>query len=212
MMARLLYVECSPRKTASASIEVSRAFLDAYAAAHPGDAVETYDIWAKDLPPFGEDALDAKYAGLYGTGRTPEQEAAWSQMQALAAPFLAADKLLFAVPMWNFSIPYRLKQLIDLISQKDILFSFDESGFKGLLKARRAAVVCARGVDYSPSSAWTPGESYDFQKPYMKAWLQFIGVAEVDSIVIERTLFGREADRDARAVATAAAVELAHRF
>lgn len=211
-MAKLLYVECSPRKTMSASIEVSRSFLNAYVAGHPGDEVETYDIWAKDLPAFGEDALNAKYAGLYGTGRTPEQDAAWAQMEALAAPFLAADKLLFAVPLWNFSIPYRLKQLIDLISQKDILFSFNDSGFAGLLKAKRAAVVYARGLDYAPSSAWTPGESYDFQKPYMQAWLQFVGVTEIDSIVVERTLFGLEADQQARTVAKGEAADLARRF
>jgi FMN-dependent NADH-azoreductase len=211
-MAKLLYVECSPRKTTSASIEVSRAFLDAYVAAHPGDEVETYDIWAKDLPEFGEDALNAKYAGLYGTGRTPEQDAAWARLEALAAPFLAADKLLFAAPLWNFSIPYRLKQLIDLISQKDILFAFDDAGFRGLLKAKKAAVIYARGLDYAPSSAWTPGESYDFQKPYMKAWLQFIGVSQIHSIVVERTLFGLEAEQEARAVAKTAAADLARRF
>jgi FMN-dependent NADH-azoreductase len=211
-MAKLLYVECSPRKTTSASIEVSRAFLDAYLAANPGDEVETYDIWVKDLPEFGEDALNAKYAALYGEGRTPEQDASWAELEALAAPFLAADKLLFAVPLWNYSIPYRLKLLIDLISQKDILFSFDESGFGGLLKAKTAALICARGLNYAPSSAWTPGETYDFQAPYMKAWLQFVGVAEVHTIFVERLLFGLEAEREARAVAKTQAAELARRF
>lgn len=211
-MAKLLYVECSPRKAKSASIEVCRVFLDAYAAAQPGDEVDTYDIWAMDLPAFGEDALNAKYAGLYGTGRTPEQNAAWAQLEALAAPFLAADKLLFAVPLWNFSIPYRLKQLIDLISQKDILFAFDQNGFTGLMKAKSAAVVYARGLDYSPTSTWTPGESYDFQKPYMEAWLRFIGVTEISAIFVERTLFGPESDEAARAAAKAEATNLARQF
>jgi FMN-dependent NADH-azoreductase len=133
-------------------------------------------------------------------------------MEELAAPFLAADKLLLAIPLWNFSIPYRLKHLIDLVFQKDILFSFDSSGFRGLMKAKRAAVVYARGLDYAPTSAWTPGESYDFQRPYMEAWLKFIGVSDICSVIIERTLFGPEADSEARRVAVGEARTLAQSF
>jgi len=65
-MPRLLYIEASPRKDRSASIEVSRAFLEAYRVAHPDDEVETLDIWASDLPSFNGEALAAKYAGLSG--------------------------------------------------------------------------------------------------------------------------------------------------
>jgi len=211
-MSKLLYLEASPRKTTSASIEVAAAFLDAYRAANPADEIEQVDLWTLDLPPLDEDALNAKYAGLYGEGRSPAQAAAWSRMEALAAPFLAADKLLLAIPLWNFSIPYRLKHLIDLVSQKDILFSFDDSGFSGLMKAERAAVVYARGLDYAPTSAWTPGERYDFQRPYMEAWLKFIGVSDIRSVVIERTLFGLEADTAARRVAAGEARALAQTF
>src|SRR5260221_10983399 len=136
-MARLLYVEASPRKQRSASIEVSLAFLDAYRAAHPGDEIETMDVWALDLPAFDGDALAAKYAGLSGDALTAGQARAWEGIRRLAAAFHAADKLLFAVPLWNFGIPYKLKHLIDVISQKDVLFSFDANGFGGLLGARR---------------------------------------------------------------------------
>jgi FMN-dependent NADH-azoreductase len=108
-MATLLYVEASPRKDRSASIEVSRAFLEAYRAANPHDEIETLDIWASDLPSFNGEALAAKYAGLNGTPLTTEQKIVWDDIRRLAAPFLAADKLLFAVPLWNFGIPYRFE-------------------------------------------------------------------------------------------------------
>jgi len=107
-MPRLLYVEASPRKDRSASIEVSRAFLEAYRVAHPDDQVETLDIWASDLPSFNGEALAAKYAGLSGMPLTTKQKIVWDEIQRLAAPFLTADKLLLAVPLWNFGIPYRL--------------------------------------------------------------------------------------------------------
>ncbi|MER8840762.1 NAD(P)H-dependent oxidoreductase [Mesorhizobium sp. M0684] len=211
-MTKLLYVECSPRKTMSVSIEVGRAFLDVYRRVHPDDAIETYDIWEKPLPEFGEAALNAKYAGLYGEGRTPEQQRVWDVIETLAEPFLVADKILLTVPLWNFSIPYRFKQLIDLISQKDVLFSFDDDGFAGRVKANRAAVIYARGLDYAPTSTWTPGESYDFQRPYVEAWLKLIGVTDIDSILIERTLFGLEAEQAARANAKFEAERLALEF
>ena len=211
-MAQLLYIEASPRKKRSASIEVSRAFLETYQTAHPDDQIETVDLWASDLPSFDGEALAAKYAGLSGESLTPEQAKTWNSIRRLAAPFLAADKLLFAIPLWNFGIPYRLKQLIDLISQKDILFSFDSSGFQGLLKARKALVVYARGLDYLSKTTSTPAAAYDFQKPYMEMWLRFVGVTEISSIVVEKTLFGAAVDGESRTQAKREAVALAAEF
>jgi FMN-dependent NADH-azoreductase len=211
-MATLLYVEASPRKDRSASIEVSRAFLEAYRAANPHDEIETLDIWASDLPSFNGEALAAKYAGLNGTPLTTEQKTVWDDIRRLAAPFLAADKLLFAVPLWNFGIPYRFKQLIDLISQKDILFSADRNGYQGLLKARKAMVVYARGLDYLSTASATPAATYDFQKPYMEMWLRFIGVTEISDIIVEKTLFGPALDVESRTKAKQRATALARQF
>jgi FMN-dependent NADH-azoreductase len=211
-MARLLYVEASPRKDRSASIEVSRAFLEAYRAAHPDDDIETLDIWASDLPSFDGEALAAKYAGLSGVPLTARQKTVWDDIRRLAAGFLAADKLLLAVPMWNFGIPYRLKQLIDLISHKDILFAFDGASFRGLLKARKAVVVYARGLDYRSADSSTPASAYDFQKPYMEMWLHMIGITEIVDVVIEKTLFGAEVDCDSRKQAKQTARALASQF
>lgn len=210
-MARLLYVEASPRKQRSASIEVARAFLAAYRAAHPADEIETLDLWAIDLPEFDGAAMEAKYAGLSGTPLTAAQETAWRRIRELAQPFLAADRLLFAVPLWNFGIPYRLKHLIDVISQKDVLFSFTEQGFSGLLSGRKAAMIYARGLDYG-ASAFTPAAGFDFQKPYMEMWLRFIGITDVAAITVEKTLFGPEVDTQARAEAKRRAEALARAF
>jgi FMN-dependent NADH-azoreductase len=211
-MARLLYVEASPRKDRSASIEVSRAFLEAYGDANPDDEIETLDIWALDLPSFNGEALAAKYAGINGTPLTAQQKTVWDEIRRLATPFLTADKLLLAVPLWNFGIPYRLKQLIDLISQKDILFSFDGTGFRGLLKARKAAVVYARGLDYLSNASSTPAKTHDFQRPYMGMWLRFIGITTISEIIVEKTLFGTEVDIESRTKAKQNASTLARQF
>jgi len=105
-----------------------------------------------------------------------------------------------------------LKQLIDLISHKDILFSFDGSGFRGLLKARKAAVVYARGLDYLSAGSSTSEATHDFQRPYMEMWLRFIGIADIIDIIVQKTLFGPEVDVEARTKAKQLAAAMAARF
>lgn len=209
-MTRVLYVEGSPNKEYSASIDVCGAFLDAYRLAHPDHVIDKLDLWDVALPEFDQDALAAKYAGLRGEPLTPTQTLAWQRIEALAAPFHVADKLLFGVPLWNFSIPYKLKHLIDLISQKDVLFSFDSAGFSGLLRGKKAAVVYARGLSYTSPGSLTPASVFDLQRPYMETWLKFVGIEDVAGIVVERTLLGPEgkvdrssAMEEARAIARA---------
>jgi FMN-dependent NADH-azoreductase len=207
-MARLLYIECSPRKQDSASIEVCRAFLEAYREAHPADTVETLDIWNAEIPEFDGEAMAAKYAMLGGKALTPAQASAWWRVEELAAPFRAADKLLFGIPLWNFGIPYKLKQLIDVITHDKVMFTFDGTSFAGKLAGKKAAVVYARGLDYSSPGSFTPAREFDLQRPYVEMWLKFIGVTDVRGILVERTLLdsngplGRvQAAQEARVVA-----------
>lgn len=194
-MPHLLYVESSPRKERSASIEVARAFLDAWSARHPDATVDTLDVWNTPLPEFDGEALAGKYAGLAGEALSPAQDEAWGAIRALAARFQAADILLFSVPMWNYTIPYKLKHLFDLVSQKDLLFSFDEKGQNGLLKAK-AVVVNARGVALGPDSF--PRETYDHQTTYMRTWLLMVGVTDVHQIEVEKILMGEDAGAESR--------------
>ncbi|MEN2471682.1 FMN-dependent NADH-azoreductase [Burkholderia sp. GS2Y] len=210
-MTRVLYIEGSPNKDYSASIDVCNAFLDAYRHAHPDHEIQKLDIWDLAMPEFDEAALAAKYAGLSGTALTPAQAAAWQRIEQLAAPFHAADKFLFGVPLWNFSIPYKLKHLIDVISQKDVLFTFDGSGFAGKLAGKKAVVVYARGLSYQAPGSFTPAGEFDLQRPYMETWLKFVGVKDVAGIVVERTLFGPDGQVDrSRAIDEARAI--AHTF
>jgi FMN-dependent NADH-azoreductase len=199
-MTHILYIEASPRKKRGASIEIARATLSAWQATDNSVTVDELDVWSTDLPEFDGPIMEAKYAGLAGSPLTAEQAVAWAKIRALAARFLAADVLVLAVPLWNFSVPYKLKHLIDVVSQKDVLFTFDERGFGGLLQGRKALLICARGLDYSPG-ALTPAGSYDFQKPYVETWLRFIGITDIRTVVVEKTLFGQEVDTAAREAA-----------
>lgn len=175
-------------------------------AAHPQTVVDVIDVWKTTLPEFDGEALDAKYAGIEGRTRTAHQTAVWGQIEAMAARFHAADLIVFSVPMWNFGIPYRLKHLIDAVSQKDLLFTFDERGLIGMLGGRKAVVIGARGVSLSGNF---PPDEFDFQIAYMSAWSRMVGITDFHSIVVEKTLFGPEADHASRVAGCEQAVALA---
>ncbi|WP_245572714.1 FMN-dependent NADH-azoreductase [Lichenihabitans psoromatis] len=201
---RLLHVEASPRKQRSASLEVAAAFIAAWKTRHPEAVVDVLDVWTTDLPPFDGEALEAKYAGLEGRALSPAQTTVWAEIDALAERFRQASLIVLSVPMWNFGIPYRLKHLIDAISQKDILFTFDERGLKGMLGGRKAVVVDARGVGLGPDFP----RDLDHQQSYMTAWLQMIGITDITHIEVEKTLMGAEVDHAARAKAREQAARL----
>lgn len=201
-----MHVEASPRGLRSASLQVADAFLQAWKARVPEASVDVLNVWTTPLPSFDGDALDAKYAGLEGRERSAEQEGAWQQISALADRFRQASVILLSVPMWNFGIPYRLKHLIDVISQKDVLFTFDERGLNGVLGGRKAVVVNARGVGLGPDF---PREELDYQQRYMTAWLRMIGITDISHIEVEKTLMGPEVDNASRAQACARATALA---
>jgi FMN-dependent NADH-azoreductase len=170
-MAKLLYIESSPRKGRSKSIEVSKAFLDAYHSAHPSDQIITLDLWEKELPEFDGYTIDAKYQVMQGQSFDAAQAKAWQAVVDVCNEFKSADKYLISLPMWNFGIPYKLKHYLDVIAQPGQTFSFDRAkGYSGLVTGKPVAVVYARGGAYGGE-----GSGMDHQKPYMELVLGFMG-------------------------------------
>jgi len=209
-MAKLLYIQASPRDGRSHSIQVADAFLAAYRKAHPGDAVVTIDLFRKDLPAFDGAILDAKYAIMHGKQHTAEQAKAWKVVEAIIAEFTSADKYLLAVPMWNFGIPYRLKHYLDILLQPGYTFSFSpEKGCEGLVKGKPCMIAFARGGDYENADP----NAVDFQKRYLELALGFIGITDIRSVVVQPTLqAGPEAASRKTDAAIAEARKLAEKF
>lgn len=185
-MSRVLYIKASPRTDRSHSLAVADAFLEAYRRAHPGDEVVTLDLFREDLPAFDLEAVSAKYKIIHGQDHSEQDENTWRNIVAIIERFKSADKYVWAVPMWNFSIPYRLKQYIDILVQPGHTFTVSADGnYEGLVKNKPAVVVYARGGAYPEGS---PMAAYDFQKPYLELILGFIGLTNVQSLVVEGTL------------------------
>lgn len=187
-MKNLLYVKASPMEELSSSVAVADAFVEAYRKRNPEDKITVLDLFKTPLPPFDGFTVRAKYAIMRGKPHSREEAAGWQAVVDVINRFKAADKYVFAVPMWNFGIPYPLKHYIDVITQPGLTFSFSPSeGYKGLVTGRSAVVVYARGGVYSPGSG---AEKYDFQMPYVQNALGFIGITDVKTFVVEPTLAG----------------------
>jgi FMN-dependent NADH-azoreductase len=185
-MSKLLYIEASPRKSRSKSIEVSQAFLSALQEAQPTVEIDKLDLWATELPAFDGDTVEAKYALLSGQEHTPDQLKAWKRVETVIERFKSADWYLFSLPMWNFGIPYVLKHLIDVIVQPGLTFSFSPTeGYKGLVTDKKGVIVYARGGAYGPG---TGAEGYDLQTKTLSGILGFIGITDVTNIIVEPTL------------------------
>ncbi|MHC4561948.1 MAG: FMN-dependent NADH-azoreductase [Planctomycetota bacterium] len=184
-MSSLLYIQASPRGQRSKSIAVADAFVNSCRKANPEVDVDTLNVFQEDLPVFDGAALDAKYAILHGQHPGDAHRDAWGEVEAVIQRFMAADKYILATPMWNFSIPYRLKHYIDLLVQPTYTFSFSpEEGYTGLVTGRPAMVVYARGGAYDQPEL-TP---LDQQKPYVETILGFMGFEDIRSLVVEPTL------------------------
>ena len=185
-MAKLLYIQASPRGDRSASIAVAKHFIATYHATNSDDQIETLDLWDADLPEFDGDTIKAKYAVLNGQEHTPEEIAAWDAVVKIADQFKSADKILLSLPMWNFSIPYKLKHYIDILAQPGLTFSFTpEEGYKGLVTGKPLVVIYARGGAYGPGSG---AEGYDQQSTYVKQIFGFLGFTDIREILVEPTL------------------------
>ena len=206
-MARLLYIEASPRKERSHSIAVAEAFLDAYRAANPADTVEELDVFSSDMPAFDGDTITAVYQVKQGQDVEPEQRAAWEKVKAAGEHFASFDKYVFSVPMWNFGVPYALKHYIDVVTQPGLTFKIEEGNYVGLCDGP-ALVISARGGDYNPNM---PG-GYDYEAPYMKLWCGFVGLTP-DSLLVQPTAAkGPEHGKEMRAEAIEEAKERAATF
>lgn len=208
-MSKLLYIKASPRGAAAKSSAVADAYLAALRERLPDLAVDTLDLAAEKIPDFDGDKVAAKMAVIAGQSHDGRQKTAWDEITAVANRFIAADRYLIAVPMWNGGIPYRLKQYIDVIHQPGLLWGLDpKTGYFGLLKGKKAVLALTSGA-YGPSMP-SPAFGIDHHSTYLRAWLTQAGVTDIEEIRFQPTLLNPDPEGSFKA-AVAAARSLAAR-
>jgi FMN-dependent NADH-azoreductase len=187
-MSRLLYIQASPRGNRSHCIAVADTFVETYKQKYPDDEIVKLNVFDASIPDFDGLAVQAKYTILHGKPHTNEEKQVWKNVEEVIEQFTSADKYVLALPMWNFSIPYRLKQYIDLLVQPGYTFDYSEdAGYQGLIVGKPMLLVYARGGEYPPGS---DAEAFDMQSKYIELIFGFMGFENIRSVVVEPTLQG----------------------
>ncbi|MBR0751041.1 NAD(P)H-dependent oxidoreductase [Bradyrhizobium jicamae] len=208
-MPKLFHLSCSPRAD-SESAAGARVFVERFVQAHQDWDIDAMNLWRDPLPDFEGYVLEAKYARIGGKPFTPSQRDAFSMVERIALRLSLADRVLISTPMWNFGIPYKLKQWIDVITQPGLTFRYDPAqGYLPLLKDRPTVVIIASGSDFV--TGMNRGR-IDMATPYLREALRFIGIGNVRFVPIGPTTGPADPIRVARETAHRRLTEIAASF
>ncbi len=185
-MSNILYVSSSPRGSASYSNQVATRIIDELRQANPQATLTVRDLAQDPLPHIDADFVAATRSA--DGPRTEKQRAILALSDALIDELVAADIVVIAAPMINFSVSTTLKSWFDYIPRAGRTFSYSEAGPKGLVTGKRVIVVSASGGIYSGENA-----AFDFQVPWLRNMLGFLGMTDVEVIRVEGTAYGPEA-------------------
>ncbi|EGQ7836234.1 FMN-dependent NADH-azoreductase [Vibrio parahaemolyticus] len=147
------------------------------------DKLTVRDLAANPLP-----VLDfAVVTALRATeDLSQEQQAVVDLSDTLIEEVKAADTLVIAAPMYNFTIPTQLKNWIDLIARAGVTFKYTENGVQGLIEGKKAIVVTTRGGIHKDSPT-------DNVTPYLRTVLGFVGITDVEFVYAEALNMGDDA-------------------
>ena len=208
-MTTLLHISASPRGQRSESLAIATTFLDELRATNPNVTVEHWDLWDGTLPEFGPLAAAAKMAVFGGADPEGDVATAWRAARETFERFDSADYYLFTVPMWNASVPYILKQFIDVVSQPGWIFAFDP--VRGYTDCwRTSGSPSSTRVRSTAPTAAVPS-AIDFQQTFFEDWLSWAGIDQIHSITFHPNLATADPE-PGRGAAHARATELARGF
>lgn len=198
-MKTLLKIQASLFGANGQSSQLADDFVARWLANNPEGRVVTRDLTTESVP-----HLTAERFGAFLTKpeeRTPEQQAIVDYSDRLIAELQDAEVVVFAMPMYNFSVPSTVRAYFDHIARAGVTFRYTERGAEGLIKGKRVFVFVTRGGVYT-------GEA-DTQTPYLRQFLGFIGMTDVKVVYAQGLAMGDGAREQALSSARQAIAELA---
>lgn len=199
-MTTLLQLNTSLFAASGQSSQLADRFVADWRAATPGARVIVRDLAAQPVPHLDGERFAAFLAAP--EARTPAQQAIVGESDALIAELRAADLIVIGLPMYNLGVPSTLKAYFDHIARAGVTFRYTASGPEGLLTGKRAIVFATRGGRYA-------GTPLDSQSDYVRHFLAFIGITEVEFVYAEGLAMGADSKAAALAEAQRAAALLA---
>ena len=150
---------------------------------NPGGRVLTRDLSKSPVPHLTADRFKAFLAPA--AERTAEQQAIVGFSDELIQELRDADAIVIGAPMYNFSIPSTLRAYFDHIARSGITFRYTANGPEGLIKGKKTYVVVTRGGVYEATA--------DTQTSYLRQFLSFVGLDDVEFVYAEGLALGAEA-------------------
>lgn len=172
-MKNILVIESSPRGKDSTSRKLTREIIDRLLIKYPASRVTIRDLTKHPFPHLTNDHINAFY--IPDDVQSEEQKQLLQLSNEATDELLKADILVIGSPMWNWSIPSVLKAWIDHITRVGKTFSYSKEGTKGLVNNKQVYIALSRAGFYSHD----PINNSDFQEPYLKAVLGFLGIRSV---------------------------------
>jgi FMN-dependent NADH-azoreductase len=192
-MTTILHVSSSIRSAGSISRELSNELVSKMKAAHAGTNVIERDLTAHPVPHLSEQMMGAFFTPA--EQRSPEQALTVKLSDTLVDEVLAADVIVIAAPMYNFSVSSTLKAWIDHVARVGRTFQYGANGPEGMIKGKKVIIFTARGGVYSTG----PAMALDFHETYLRAVLGFLGITDVSFVHSEGLAMGEEAVNTAMA-------------
>lgn len=184
-MATVLDVYSLPRAERSRTRRLRDSFLKTYLEKHHDVGHVEVDL-ARDydkLPAFDEWDVQTKFEMAYGDGILDgEMAARWDALSRHTDQLHSATLIVVTCPMWNFSVPWHMKRWIDCVVQPRLTFEFVGGSYRGLLSGRAGVILTSRDGIYHKGS---PMESLDYELPYLRTVLSFMGIAPIHEVVAE---------------------------
>ena len=156
--------------------------------------IEEVDLSAANIPHLNGETVGAFFTPP--AQRTAEQQQAVVLSDFYIKQLQDADALVISVPMYNFGVPSTLKAWFDHVARAGVTFQYTETGPKGLLQNKKAIIVTSRGGLYKESG-------FDHQMPFIKQFLGFIGITDVQVVYAEGLSMGEDAKQAAMSQAKA---------
>jgi len=199
-MKNVLQITASMFSENGQSARLANQFVANWLAAHPGAKVTVRDLAREPVPHLTADRFGAFLASPEERSAAQQEVAAFSD--ALIEELRNADILVRGLPMYNLGIPSTLKAYFDHIARAGVTFRYTETGPVGLLTGKKAVVFAARGGAY----AGTPA---DTQTGYVRDFLRFIGIADVEFVYAEGLNLGEKTKQAALENAQTQIVQIA---
>jgi FMN-dependent NADH-azoreductase len=199
-MSTLLKINASLFSSHGQSSQLAERFVAAWQESHAGTTVVSRDLAAEPVP-----HLDgARFMSFLAKPeeRTTEQQAVVAFSDALIAEMQNADVIVIGLPMYNFGVPSTLKAYFDHIARAGVTFKYTATGPEGLLTGKKAYILAARGGMYA-------GTAKDSQTTYVRDFLGFLGITDVEFVYAEGLNMGDDSKSAALAAAHDQLAELA---